>query len=226
MKVAVIQFPGSNCDMDVVEAVRGPLGEEAELVDYRETTLDGFDAIVLPGGFSYGDALRCGAIARFSPIIAAMKEHAEMGTPILGICNGFQILLEAGLLEGALIRNEGLAFRCETVPVRVERTHPIFADVPASTVLQLPIAHGEGNYQCDEETFGRLQANGQILFTYAGDNPNGSIANIAGITNERGNVCGMMPHPERAVEEILGGTDGLSLFNSLLHNWREQHVGA
>lgn len=225
MKFAVIVFPGSNCDVDMYHAVIDELGEEAEYVWHTQTSLDGYDAILLPGGFSYGDYLRCGAIARFSPIMEAVKQAAIEGKPVLGVCNGFQVLLEAGLLPGAMQRNNGLKFICRPTSLRVETTNsPFTSAYEEGEVITIPIAHGEGNYYCDDETMAELKRNNQILFTYAGSNPNGSREDIAGIMNEQGNVLGMMPHPERAVSELLGCDDGLKLFKSIVHYWRETHV--
>ncbi|MCQ4091997.1 phosphoribosylformylglycinamidine synthase subunit PurQ [Exiguobacterium sp. LL15] len=216
MKFAVIVFPGSNCDLDMYHAVKDALGEEAEYVFHTETSLEGYDGVLLPGGFSYGDYLRCGAIARFSPIMEEVKRFATEGKTVLGVCNGFQILVEAGLLPGVLHRNNGLKFMCRTVELKVENTKTRFtSDYLPGETISIPIAHGEGNYHCDDATYAMLQTNGQIAFTYV-DNPNGSRGDIAGITNKAGNVLGMMPHPERAVELLTGGTDGLKLFTSLV----------
>ena len=224
MKFAVVVFPGSNCDMDMYHAVVDELGEEAEYVWHTETSLDGFDAVLLPGGFSYGDYLRCGAIARFSPIMEALKRAAEAGKPILGVCNGFQILLEAGLLPGAMRRNTGLKFICRPQELVVKQADtPFTSCYEEGEVISIPIAHGEGNYYCDEETLQQLKKQHRILFTYKG-NPNGSHEDIAGIMNERKNILGMMPHPERAVSSMLGSADGLKLFKSIVHYWRESHV--
>ncbi|WP_379970893.1 phosphoribosylformylglycinamidine synthase subunit PurQ [Ectobacillus sp. sgz5001026] len=222
MKFAVIVFPGSNCDVDMYHAIQDELGEEVEYVWHDETSLDGYDAILLPGGFSYGDYLRCGAISRFSNVMNAVIEAANAGKPVLGVCNGFQILVEAGLLPGALMRNENLKFMCRTVELRVENTSLFTSEYEVGEIIQIPIAHGEGNYYCDEQTLKTLEENHQIAFRYV-DNPNGSISDIAGITNERGNVLGMMPHPERAVDVLLGGDDGLKVFRSILKAWRETH---
>ncbi|WP_088103328.1 phosphoribosylformylglycinamidine synthase subunit PurQ [Halalkalibacter urbisdiaboli] len=224
MKFAVIVFPGSNCDSDMYFAIRDALGEEVEYVRHDETSLEGFDAILLPGGFSYGDYLRSGAIARFAPIMNEVIAAAEQGKPVLGVCNGFQILLEAGLLEGAMKRNEGLKFICRPVTLQVENPKTIFSSgYEAGEQITIPVAHGEGNYECDEETLAKLEANNQVVFRYV-DSINGSRNQIAGIMNEKGNVLGMMPHPERAVEELLGSNDGIKLFQSILKNWRESHV--
>ncbi|QGM28973.1 phosphoribosylformylglycinamidine synthase subunit PurQ [Bacillus sp. N3536] len=225
MKFAVIVFPGSNCDLDMYHAIKDELGEEVEYVWHDEQDLSGFDAILLPGGFSYGDYLRCGAISRFSNIMSEVVKAAEAGKPVLGVCNGFQVLTEAGLLPGALLRNKDLKFMCRTVDLKVLNNETQFtSSYEKNEVIQIPIAHGEGNYYCDELTLTSLKENNQIVFTYASENPNGSIEDIAGIVNERGNVLGMMPHPERAVNEIMGGNDGLALFKSILKQWRESHV--
>ncbi|MGJ7919320.1 phosphoribosylformylglycinamidine synthase subunit PurQ [Neobacillus sp. LXY-4] len=224
MKFAVIVFPGSNCDVDMFAAIKDELGSDVEYVWHAEKDLDRFDAILLPGGFSYGDYLRCGAIARFSNIMAEIKKAAEAGKPVLGVCNGFQILVEAGLLPGALRRNESLKFICRPVQLKVENNETLFTnEYEAGEVVSIPVAHGEGNYYVDEATLQTMKENKQIVFTYV-DNPNGSLENIAGIINERGNVLGMMPHPERAVDELLGGADGLKLFKSIVKQWRESYV--
>lgn len=223
MKFAVIVFPGSNCDIDLYEAIHSVMEEEVDYVDYRETNLDDYDAILVPGGFSYGDYLRCGAIARFAPVMQTIIEKAEQGVPVFGTCNGFQILTEAGLLPGALQRNQHLHFTCKPQRLIVENNDTIFTRHYAKgEEIILPIAHAEGSYYCDEATLKELEANNQIVFRYAeGDNPNGSLENIAGITNKAGNVLGMMPHPERAVEDILGFVDGLRLFKSLVESIRK-----
>lgn len=225
MKFAVIQFPGSNCDLDMYHAIKDELGEEVDYVWHDEADLSGYDAILLPGGFSYGDYLRCGAIAQFSNIMAEVKKAAEDGKPILGVCNGFQVLTEARLLPGALLRNKNLKFICRTVELEVTNNNTLFtAEYEKGQKIHIPIAHGEGNYYCDAETAAELEANNQIVFRYTGDGPNGYVSNIAGIINKQGNVLGMMPHPERAVHEVMGGTDGLALFQSILKQWRESHV--
>jgi phosphoribosylformylglycinamidine synthase subunit PurQ / glutaminase len=225
VRFAVIVFPGSNCDVDMFHAVKDELGEEVEYVWHDQVSLEGYDAILLPGGFSYGDYLRCGAIARFSNVMKEIVKAADAGKPILGICNGFQILLEAGLLPGAMRRNESLKFICKQEELKVENNQTMFTSgYGQDEVITVPIAHGEGNYYCDEQTLEMLKANHQIVFTYNGVNPNGSIENIAGITNEKGNVLGMMPHPERAVDSLLGGADGLKLFQSIVKSWREANV--
>lgn len=225
MKFAVIVFPGSNCDLDMYHAIKDELGEEVEYVWHDETDLSKFDAILLPGGFSYGDYLRCGAMANQSNVMSEVVKAAEAGKPVLGICNGFQVLTEAGLLPGALLRNKNLKFMCRTVDLQVVNNETQFTlQYKKDEVIQIPIAHGEGNYYCDEETLASLKANNQIVFTYASENPNGSLEDIAGIVNEKGNVLGMMPHPERAANDIMGGTDGLALFKSIVKQWRETHV--
>ncbi|AYV69246.1 phosphoribosylformylglycinamidine synthase subunit PurQ [Niallia circulans] len=225
MKFAVIVFPGSNCDVDMFHAVKDELGEEVEYVWHDTDSLEGFDGILLPGGFSYGDYLRTGAIARFSNVMREVIKAAEAGKPILGVCNGFQILLEAGLLPGAMRRNESLKFICKPVELQVVNNNTMFSSAyKENEVITVPIAHGEGNYYCDEETLANLKANNQIIFTYNGTNPNGSLENIAGIINEKGNVLGMMPHPERAVDVLLGGADGLKIFKSIVSQWREANV--
>lgn len=223
MKAAVVTFPGSNCDYDLYKAVQS-VGGEPTFVWHRETDLGDADIVMLPGGFSYGDYLRAGAIARFSPVMDAVVEFARAGGPVVGICNGFQILCEAGLLPGALIRNRSLLFQSRDVRVRVERTDTLFtSDYEAGQVLRAPIAHAEGNYRADAETVASLIAERRIVFRYVdsrgeateGANPNGSVENIAGIINEAGNVLGMMPHPERAMEPLLGSTHGRGIFTSI-----------
>ncbi|HSH75391.1 MAG TPA: phosphoribosylformylglycinamidine synthase subunit PurQ [Longimicrobiales bacterium] len=223
MKAAVVTFPGSNCDYDLYKAVQ-QVGGVATFVWHRERGLDGFDVVMLPGGFSYGDYLRAGAIARMSPVMEDVIAFARSGGPVLGICNGFQILCEAELLPGALMRNASLRFESRDVLLRVERTDTVFTlDYRAGEVLRVPIAHGEGNYEADRATLQRLEDEGRVVFRYvdaSGEpteeaNPNGSWHNIAGITNESGNVLGMMPHPERAMEALLGSSDGEALFTSL-----------
>lgn len=225
MKFAVIVFPGSNCDIDMYHAIKDEIGEEVEYVWHDADNLEDYDAILLPGGFSYGDYLRCGSIARFSNVMSEVVKAAQAGKPVLGVCNGFQILLEAGLLPGALLRNDGLKFICRTVPLKVENNETLFTGSYAKgEVLQVPVAHGEGNYYCDENTLQELKENNRIVFSYDGGNPNGSTAAIAGITNAAGNVLGMMPHPERAMDDLLGSADGLKLFQSIVKHWREQHA--
>ncbi|KIL46998.1 phosphoribosylformylglycinamidine synthase subunit PurQ [Jeotgalibacillus campisalis] len=225
MKFAVIVFPGSNCDIDMYHAIKDELGEEAEYVWHDTEDLSGYDGILLPGGFSYGDYLRSGSIARFSNVMKEVVKAAEEGKPVLGVCNGFQILLEAGLLPGAMLRNKELKFMCRTVGLVVENPDTMFTSAYSKNqVIQIPIAHGEGNYYCDDTVFNDLKANNQIVFTYEGLNPNGSLGNIAGITNAKGNVLGMMPHPERAVDALLGSADGLNLFQSIVKHWRDSNV--
>ena len=229
MKFAVIVFPGSNCDDDAAQGVRRALGDaaQADLVWHTTGTLDGYDAVIVPGGFSYGDYLRAGAIARFAPIMEAVRRHAVAGRPVLGICNGFQILTEAGLLPGALLPNDALQFRCQQVALWVETTAtPFTSAYAAGQIIHLPIAHGQGAYFADATTLDELRAHDQIVFRYAGENPNGSLDAIAGIVNRGRNVLGMMPHPERAVHPLLGSTDGTPLFASLLRVWKEAVVHA
>lgn len=226
MKFAVLVFPGSNCDIDCYKAVEDTLGEPVDYVWHTATDLSGYDCILVPGGFSYGDYLRCGAISRFAPVMAEVAKAAEEGKYVLGICNGFQILTEAGLLPGTLRRNESLKFRCHDTVLRVENIDNPFTSLYAEgQEITIPIAHGEGNYYCDEDTLKKLQENRQIIFRYR-DNPNGSVDDIAGIANERGNVVGMMPHPERAVDELLGSEDGKKMFTSILKAWRDRHESA
>ena len=224
MKFGIVVFPGSWSERDMHYAVSDVLGFQAEYVWHRNPTLAGFDAILLPGGFSYGDHLRCGAVAAHSPVMGAVKDFAEKGGFVFGSCNGFQILCESGLLPGALIRNDHLEFRCSPGTLRVETTAtPFTSQFSSGDVVSMPISHGEGNYQADDETVARLEADGRVVFRYvdaenqasAEANPNGSRNNIAGITNERGNVLGMMPHPERACESLLGSSDGNPLWQSI-----------
>ncbi len=225
MKFSVIVFPGSNCDHDAYHAATDVLGQSAELIWHKDVSLKGADVVILPGGFAHGDYLRTGAMARFSPIMPAIKAFADRGGPVLGICNGFQVLLESGLLPGAMLRNRELKYRCEHVHIRVEQTDtPVTLGAHTGQVLRIPIGHGEGNYFAPPDILQRLEANRQVVFRYVssdgrvGDewNPNGSLHEIAGICNERRNVVGMMPHPERACESILGGTDGLVVLQSLI----------
>jgi len=225
MNFAVLQFPASNCDQDAVHVVKNVLGHSARLLWHKEHSLAGADAVIIPGGFSYGDYLRTGAIARFSPIMQAVQTFAAQGGPVLGICNGFQILCEAGLLPGALIRNRSLQFRCEHIFLKTAaHDSPFTGQIPEGKLLRLPIAHGEGCYFADDATLDKLQAGRQILWQYvnaAGEptdqpNPNGSLRNIAGICNEARNVAGLMPHPERASEPLLGSADGRLIFESLI----------
>lgn len=215
-RVGVVLFPGSNCEQDVIEAVRA-LGGEAEVLWHGETDLHQADAIVVPGGFAHGDYLRPGAIARFSPVMTAVSAFAARGGPVVGICNGFQVLTEAGLLPGALQKNRGLKFLCEMADIRVESTaSPLTASLPSGAILRIPINHFEGNYICSARTLAELQAEDRIILRYV-SNPNGSVDNIAGITNESRNVVGLMPHPERASNHLIGSTDGLPILRSLLN---------
>ncbi len=227
MKFAIVRFPGTWSDRDTHHVLHNVLGQQADILWHRETDLSGYDAVVLPGGFSYGDYLRTGAIARFSPIMESVMAFAKRGGPVIGICNGFQILCESGLLPGALIRNQSLQFRCEWVDLRREGGETPWANaLRTGEVIHIPISHGEGNYFADEETLDRLEEDGRVAFRYcepsglvtAQANPNGSSRNIAGIINERGNVLGMMPHPERAGEAIVGGSDGNRIWESVLRS--------
>jgi len=220
MKVGVVVFPGSNCDHDAWYAInqnlQGDLPHEASFVWHDSADLSGFDAVILPGGFSYGDYLRCGAIARFSPVMGAVRKFAAAGGPVLGICNGFQILVEAGLLPGALLRNIDLKFICREVTLRTITTNsPFTSRLEKNQHLHLPIAHGEGRYFADDRTLDELEAEDRVAFRYEG-NPNGSLRNIAGILSRERNVMGMMPHPERACDPLMGSTEGLAIFESLL----------
>jgi len=233
MNFAVLQFPASNCDQDAVHVLRNVLGHSARFLWHKETSLGNAEAVIVPGGFSYGDYLRTGAIARFSPVMQAVQTFAANGGPVLGICNGFQILCEAGLLPGALIRNRSLQFRCEHVFIKtVTAESPFTNRIPGGKVLRVPIAHGEGCYFADDETIARLKAKNQILWQYTdaagalteAANPNGSLENIAGICNERRNVAGLMPHPERASEPLLGSADGRLIFESLIHALEAKNV--
>ncbi|MEZ5425119.1 MAG: phosphoribosylformylglycinamidine synthase subunit PurQ [Pyrinomonadaceae bacterium] len=224
MKFGVIVFPGSNCDHDAYHVISKHVGQPVDFIWHRETDLEGYDAVIVPGGFSYGDYLRAGALARFSPVMKAVKAFAERGKYVFGICNGFQILCESGLLPGALMRNRGLHFICRHVNIKVENeATPFTSEIENGRVLSIPIAHAEGNYVCDDETFHQLEENDQIVFRYCDEegraidsaNPNGSRSNIAGICNLDRNVLGMMPHPERACESLLGSDDGRDIFRSL-----------
>lgn len=217
MKFGVVVFPGSNCDRDVAYVTRDLLHQPTRMVWHEETDISDLDVVIVPGGFSYGDYLRCGAIARFSPVMQRVVEHAQQGKFVLGICNGFQVLTEAGLLPGALVRNRDLHFICDRVPVKVERTNLAWTQAYSpGQVITLPIAHGEGLFYANDDTLKQLEDDGQVLFRYEGSNPNGSMNNIAGICNRQGNILGMMPHPERASDPMLGGTDGMKLFEGLL----------
>jgi phosphoribosylformylglycinamidine synthase len=225
MTFAVIVFPGSNCDQDAHHATTAVLGQMAEFVWHKEVDLHGADAVIVPGGFAHGDYLRTGAMARFSPIMGAVKTFADRGGPVIGICNGFQVLLEAGLLPGAMLRNRGLTYRCEYIQVRVEQTDtPFTAGAHVGQVLRLPIGHGEGNYYAPPDELERLEARRQVVLRYCAPNgaidddanPNGSVHAIAGLCNEQRNVVGMMPHPERACERLLGSVDGLVILESVV----------
>jgi phosphoribosylformylglycinamidine synthase subunit PurQ / glutaminase len=226
LKTGIVVFPGTWSDRDCAHALLDVLGEPVRFVDYRERDLDDLNLVILPGGFSYGDYLRCGAIARFTPVMDAVTDFANRGGLVLGICNGFQILQEARLLPGALLRNATCEFRCEWVHLRVEQSDSAFTvDCRPGQVLRIPISHGEGNFFADAPSLQSLEANNQVVFRYCtpdgrvtdGANPNGSLRNIAGIANPRGNVLGLMPHPERACEALLGGEDGLVIFRSAIH---------
>ncbi len=228
MKVGVVVFPGSNCDRDAAHAVR-LAGAEAELLWHERADLHGADAVILPGGFAHGDYLRAGAIARFSPIMGAVREHAARGGLLLGICNGFQVLTEAGLLPGVLRRNATLRFEHRWVRLSVERLDTPFTHaVPESTTLRMPIAHGEGSYWLPDEELDAIEAAGQVLFRYAAPegNPNGSLRDIAGVLDQRGRVCGLMPHPERASEALLGSDDGMHLIRSLVESMARLETAA
>jgi len=228
MKFGIVVFPGSNCDHDCYHVVRNVLGQEAEYIWHKDKEINGFDCLILPGGFSYGDYLRTGAIAKFSPVMNSVREFADKGGFVIGICNGFQILVEAGLLPGALMRNRDLKFICESRYIRVESSDTPFTRLyKKGEVVKFPIAHADGNYFADDETLKRIQDNGQIVFRYCdadGEvaeeaNPNGSLLNIAGICNEKRNVLGIMPHPERCAENILGNTDGKRVFESIINSF-------
>lgn len=226
MKFGVIVFPGSNCDRDMAMVTEGIFGQPTRMVWHQETDISDLDVIAVPGGFSYGDYLRCGAIARFSPVMQSVIDHANQGKYVLGVCNGFQVLTEVGLLPGALVRNRDLHFICDRQPLKVERNNtPWTQGYQSGQVINIPIAHGEGRYHADAETLQQIEENGQVLFRYCdalgnvndAGNPNGSLNNIAGITNDKGNVLGMMPHPERAADQHLGLLDGKGLFEGLLN---------
>ena len=225
MKFAVVVFPGSNCDHDAYHATRHVLGQEAVYVWHKDTSLQGADAVILPGGFAHGDYLRTGAIARFSPIMSEVRRFADTGGPVLGICNGFQVLLEAGLLPGAMLRNRSVKFQCEHIIVKVEQTDtPFTAACRPGQLLRIPIAHGEGNYYAEPDVIARLEQNRQVIFRYtsadgvatAAANPNGSLNNIAGLCSDKRNVVGLMPHPERACELAVGSADGLVVLESVV----------
>lgn len=224
MKVAVLHYPGSNCDQDALYSLRNDIGVQAEYVWHAESSLDGFEAVFIPGGFTYGDYLRCGAIAARANIMSAVKDFADHGKPVIGICNGFQTLCESGILPGALLQNEQEKFICKNVFLKAVNTSSLFTN-KVHNIISIPIAHGEGRYCCDNATLKSLQDQNLIAFQYcdqngqitAESNPNGSVNNIAGITNKQGNVLGMMPHPERATSKILGGIDGLLILSALNH---------
>jgi phosphoribosylformylglycinamidine synthase len=235
MRFGIVVFPGSNCDEDAFHAAKDVFGQEAEYLWHKDTDLKGSDVLILPGGFAHGDYLRTGAMARFSPIMPAVRAFAERGGPVLGICNGFQILLESGLLPGAMLRNRGLQYRCEHVYVRVEQTDtPFTGAATQGQVLRIPIGHGEGNYFAPPETLQKLEANRQVILRYTDPggrmddewNPNGSVNAVAGVCNERRNVVGMMPHPERACEALLGGVDGGAIFESIVGAFRSAETFA
>ncbi len=234
MNIGVIVFPGSNCDHDCEHVFRDVLGQSVRMVWHKETSLAGLDGVILPGGFSYGDYLRTGAIARFSPVMGAVREFAKSGGLVLGICNGFQILLEAGLLPGAMLRNRSLHFICRDVYIKVENAAtPFTGSCVSGQVLKIPIAHADGNYYTDPVTLAGLQANAQVVFRYCAPdgrvtpeaNPNGSLDNVAGIRNAEGNVLGMMPHPERASEGVLGNEDGRLILRSMVDALKKQRAG-
>jgi phosphoribosylformylglycinamidine synthase len=225
MRWAIVAFPGTNCEEDTRYVLAEGLGQDARIVWHQQSDLGNADVVVLPGGFAHGDYLRCGAIARFSPVMAAVIEHAEQGRPVLGICNGMQVLTEAGLLPGALVRNDSLEFRCRWAHLRVHTADRQFlGETPAGSLLRMPISHGEGRYHCTPEELAELLAGDQVLLRYcdvdgeitAESNPNGSAGSIAGLRNARGNVFGLMPHPERACDPLLGGADGLRVFRALI----------
>jgi phosphoribosylformylglycinamidine synthase len=217
MKFGIVRFPGSNCDTDAYHAVVDTIGEEAVYLWHKDHDLQDVDVVILPGGFAYGDYLRAGAIARFSPIMTDVIAHAKRGGPVLAICNGFQVACEAGLLPGALMRNAGLQYICEPVRLRVETTESLFSsNYTTGQIVRFPIAHGEGRYTADDATLDELESKNRVIFRYHGVNPNGSARDIAGIVNEAGKVLGVMPHPERVVDPLVGGDDGLAIFSSLL----------
>lgn len=226
MRFGVVVFPGSNCDVDCYHALRDVMGQDAEYIWHKADSLDSFDCIVLPGGFSYGDYLRSGAIARFSPVMERVVEFAQSGKPVIGICNGFHVLTEAGLLPGAMLRNRNMKFICDNVYIKVENSGTPFTSLCRDgQVLKVPIAHWDGNYYVDSDTLREMEENNQVVFRYCSpegqitdeSNPNGSLQNIAGVCNREGNVLGMMPHPERCVEEILGDRDGIVIFQSIIN---------
>ena len=230
MKFGIVVFPGSNCEHDVYHVAKHVLGHDAAFLWHKDTSFAGIDCVVLPGGFAHGDYLRCGAMARFSPIMGAVKQFAERGGLVLGICNGFQILTEAGLLPGALVRNAGLRYVCRDVYLRTERQDtPFTARIKAGTVLRIPIGHGEGCYFAPDAVLQEIEKKRLVVFRYcdeageitAASNPNGSLHGIAGVCNEKGNVMGLMPHPDRCAEEVLGNADGRRMFDSIVHAWQQ-----
>ncbi|MFQ5876558.1 MAG: phosphoribosylformylglycinamidine synthase subunit PurQ [Acidobacteriota bacterium] len=230
MRFGIVVFPGSNCDHDVYHVVKHVLGEDAAFLWHKSPSFAGVDCVILPGGFAHGDYLRCGAIARFSPIMKAVQAFAGRGGPVLGICNGFQVLTEAGMLPGVLVRNAGLKYICRDVFVRTERRDtPFTARIGQGTVMRIPVGHGEGCYFAPEDVLRELEEKRQVVFRYCGPdgqvtseaNPNGSLRAIAGVCNERGNVLGMMPHPDRCAEELLGNAQGRRIFESMVHSWQQ-----
>ena len=224
MRFGVVVFPGSNCDHDAWYAVSHNLGHSAEFIWHDSPSLGSVDAVILPGGFSYGDYLRCGAIAKFSPVMAAVRKFADQGGLVLGICNGFQVLVESGLLPGALLRNRDLKFVCRPVTLRVETTNtPFTASAQQGQLLTMPVAHGDGCYFADDQTLAALQHDDRVVFRYV-DNPNGSLDDIAGICSEKRNVLGLMPHPERAADSLLGGQDGKVILESIIHSFATPHA--
>ena len=231
LKFGIVVFPGSNCDHDCYHTIKHVLGQDAEFIWHEETELSAYDCIVIPGGFSYGDYLRTGSIASLSPIMKSVSDYASSGRPVIGICNGFQVLVEAGLLPGSLIKNASLKFVCRWVHLKLENNDTLFtSNLNTGDVLRIPVAHGEGSYFCTDQDLSELEANSQIVFRYSSplgeidqkSNPNGSVANIAGVTNREGNVLGMMPHPERCSEAIMGGEDGRAIFESLISRLHER----
>ena len=231
LKFGIVVFPGSNCDHDCYHTIKHVLGHDARFVWHEEADLSGYDCVIIPGGFSYGDYLRTGSIASLSPIMKSVSDYASAGGPVIGICNGFQVLVEAGLLPGSLIKNASLKFICKWVNLRLENNGTLFtSNMNKGDVLRMPVAHGEGNYFCTKEDLEALKENSQIVFRYCDEegevtdesNPNGSLYNIAGISNKEGNVLGMMPHPERCSEGLLGGEDGRAIFESVISNFHQK----
>jgi phosphoribosylformylglycinamidine synthase len=218
MKFGVVIFPGSNCEQDCYYLIQSVLGKPVEYIWHQDTSVKGFDAVVLPGGFAYGDYLRTGALAKFSPVMNAIGDFAGRGGLVFGICNGFQILCEAGMLPGALLRNVGLRYKCRFETLRVETTNTPYTNLmQKGQLLRIPIGHGDGNFFADADTLKRIEDNDQVVFRYAGENPNGSVNSVAGIVNEKRNILGMMPHPDRSSEELLGSTDGKLIFESMVN---------